>query len=202
MVSINTKKHLFEQKLDMERVKNLLNISADLKKTVAETLSSEILDAAQKIQGRLDAGGKLLLMGNGGSAGDAQHIAAELVGRFKKERKAMPALALTVDTSSLTALGNDYGFDTIFERQVEALANKNDTVIGISTSGNSENIIRAVNKANSIGAFTIGLLGNDGGKLKDAVNLPIIIPSNDTARIQEVHITIGHIICEIIEEDL
>ena len=186
----------------MERVKNLLNISADLKKTVAETLSSEILDAAQKIQGRLEAGGKLLLMGNGGSAGDAQHIAAELVGRFKKERKAMPALALTVDTSSLTALGNDYGFDTIFERQVEALANKNDTVIGISTSGNSENIIRAVNKANSIGAFTIGLLGNDGGKLKDAVNLPIIIPSNDTARIQEVHITIGHIICEIIEEDL
>ena len=185
----------------MERVKNLLNISADLKKTVAETLSSEILDAAQKIQGRLEAGGKLLLMGNGGSAGDAQHIAAELVGRFKKERKAMPALALTVDTSSLTALGNDYGFDTIFERQVEALANKNDTVIGISTSGNSENVLRAVNKANSIGAFTIGLLGNDGGKLKDAVNLPIIIPSNDTARIQEVHITIGHIICEIIEED-
>ena len=185
----------------MERVKNLLNISADLKKTVAETLSSEILDAAQKIQGRLEAGGKLLLMGNGGSAGDAQHIAAELVGRFKKERKAMPALALTVDTSSLTALGNDYGFDTIFERQVEALANKNDTVIGISTSGNSENVVRAVNKANSIGAFTIGLLGNDGGKLKDAVNLPIIIPSNDTARIQEVHITIGHIICEIIEED-
>ena len=183
----------------MERVKNLLNISADLKKTVAETLSSEILDAAQKIQGRLEAGGKLLLMGNGGSAGDAQHIAAELVGRFKKERKAMPALALTVDTSSLTALGNDYGFNTIFERQVEALANKNDTVIGISTSGNSENVVRAVNKANSIGAFTIGLLGNDGGKLKDAVNLPIIIPSNDTARIQEVHITIGHIICEIID---
>jgi len=185
----------------MERVKNLLNISADLKKIVAETLSSEILDAAQKIQGRLEAGGKLLLMGNGGSAGDAQHIAAELVGRFKKERKAIPALALTVDTSSLTALGNDYGFNTIFERQVEALANKNDTVIGISTSGNSENVVRAVNKANSIGAFTIGLLGNDGGKLKDAVNLPIIIPSNDTARIQEVHITIGHIICEIIEED-
>ena len=145
---------------------------------------------------------KILLCGNGGSASDAQHIAAELVGRFKKERKAMAALALTVDTSSLTALGNDYGFDTIFERQVEALANKNDAVIGISTSGNSENIIRGVNKANSIGAFTIGLLGNDGGKLKDAVNLPIIIPSNDTARIQEVHITIGHIICEIIEEDL
>ena len=185
----------------MERIKNLLNISAELKKTVAETLSSEILDAALQIKARLQEGGKLLLMGNGGSAGDAQHIAAELVGRFKKERKAMPALALTVDTSSLTALGNDYGFDTIFERQIEAFANNNDAVIGISTSGNSENVIRAVNKANTIGAFTIGLVGNDGGKLKDSVNLPIIIPSNDTARIQEVHITIGHIICEIIEED-
>ena len=186
----------------MERVKNLLNISADLKKTVAETLSSEILDAAQKIQGRLEAGGKLMLMGNGGSAGDAQHIAAELVGRFKKERKAIPAIALTVDTSCLTAIGNDYGFETIFERQIEALANKNDAVICISTSGNSENVLRAIKKANSIGAYTIGLLGNNGGRLKEIVNLPIVIPSKDTARIQEVHITIGHIICEIIEEDL
>ena len=131
---------------------NLLNPKEilDLKKTVAETLSSEILDAAQQIKRRIESGGKLLLMGNGGSAGDAQHIAAELVGRFKKERKAIPALALTVDTSSLTALGNDYGFDTIFERQVEAHANKNDAVIGISTSGNSENVLRAVNKANTI----------------------------------------------------
>ena len=185
----------------MERVKNFLTTSANLKRTVADTLSAEIFEASQQIKNRLEVGGKLLLMGNGGSAGDAQHIAAELIGRFKKERKAMPALALTVDTSSLTALGNDYGFETVFERQVEALADKNDAIIGISTSGNSENVVRAINKANSIGAFTIGLLGNDGGKLKDAVNLPIVIPSNDTARIQEVHITIGHIICEIIEED-
>ncbi|MEK9627959.1 MAG: D-sedoheptulose 7-phosphate isomerase [Nitrospinota bacterium] len=185
----------------MERVKNFLNTSAELKKTVAETLSSDIFDSAMKIKSRLESGGKLLLMGNGGSAGDAQHIAAELIGRFKKERKAMPAIALTVDTSSLTALGNDYGFETIFERQVEALATENDAVIGISTSGNSENVVRAIKKANALGAFTIGLLGNDGGKLKELVNLPIIIPSNDTARIQEVHITIGHIICEIIEED-
>ena len=186
----------------MDRVKNFLNISADLKKTVANTLSSEILNSAQQIKNRLEIGGKLLLMGNGGSAGDAQHIAAELVGRFKKERKAIPALALTVDTSSLTALGNDYGFETIFERQIEALANKNDAVIGISTSGNSENVVRAIKKANSIGAYTIGLLGNNGGRLKEIVNLPLVIPSKDTARIQEVHITIGHIICEIIEEDL
>ena len=185
----------------MERVKTLLNNSANLKKTVADTLSSEILNSAQEIKNRLEVGGKLLLMGNGGSAGDAQHIAAELVGRFKKERKAIPALALTVDTSSLTALGNDYGFETIFERQIEAIANKDDAVIGISTSGNSENVVRAIQKANSMGAYTIGLLGNNGGKLKEIVNLPIVIPSNDTARIQEVHITIGHIICEIIEED-
>ena len=186
----------------MERVKNLLNISADLKKTVAETLSGEILNSAKQIKSRLEIGGKLLLMGNGGSAGDAQHIAAELVGRFKKERKAIPALALTVDTSSLTALGNDYGFETIFERQIEAIANKDDAVIGISTSGNSENVVRAIQKANSMGAYTIGLLGNNGGRLKEIVNLPIVIPSKDTARIQEVHITIGHIICEIIEEDM
>ncbi len=186
----------------MDRVKNFLNASADLKKTVAETLSPQILDAANKINERLEKGGKLLLMGNGGSAADAQHIAAELIGRFKKERRAIPALALTVDTSSLTALGNDYGFETIFERQIEALANKDDAIVGISTSGNSENVIRAISKANSIGAYTIGLLGKDGGKLKDLVKLPIVIPSNDTARIQEVHITIGHILCEIIEEDL
>ena len=185
----------------MERVKNFLYQSANLKNIVADTLSAEIFEAAQQIKNRLEVGGKLLLMGNGGSAGDAQHIAAELIGRFKKERKAMPALALTVDTSSLTALGNDYGFETVFERQLEALADKNDAVIGISTSGNSDNVVRAINKANSIGAFTIGLLGNDGGKLKDTVNLPIVITSNDTARIQEVHITIGNIICEIIEED-
>ncbi len=186
----------------MERVKTLLNTSANLKIIVAETLSNEIFNSAKQIKNKLEIGGKLLLMGNGGSAGDAQHIAAELVGRFKKERKALPALALTVDTSSLTALGNDYGFDTIFERQIEAIANEKDVVIGISTSGNSENVVRAIKKASSLGAYTIGLLGNDGGKLKEIVNLPIIIPSNDTARIQEVHITIGHIICEIIEEDM
>ena len=179
------------------------NNSIQLKQAVLSNveLKGIILDAAQAFIDAYKDGNCSRFCGNGGSAGDAQHIAAELVGRFKKERKAMPALALTVDTSSLTALGNDYGFDTIFERQIEALANKNDAIIGISTSGNSENVLRAVIKANTIGAFTIGLIGNDGGKLKDTVNLPIIIPSNDTARIQEVHITIGHIICEIIEED-
>ena len=173
-----------------------------MKRTVADTLSGDILEAANRIKACLQKGGKLILMGNGGSAGDSQHIAAELIGRFKKERKAIPAIALTVDTSSLTALGNDYGFETIFERQLEALAQKNDAVIGISTSGNSENVVRALKKANALGAETIGLVGNDGGKIKEVANLSIVIPSNDTARIQEVHITIGHIICELIEEDL
>jgi len=186
----------------MERVKQFLKTSGDLKYQVAETLSEEILHAACSIRDCLSAGGKLLLMGNGGSAADSQHIAAELIGRFKKERKAIPALALTVDSSSLTALGNDYGFEFIFSRQIEALANPNDAVIGISTSGNSKNIIRALNLAREIGAKTIGLMGNNGGKMKDCVDIGIIVPSNDTARIQEVHITIGHIICEIIEQDL
>ena len=186
----------------MQRVKDFLYSSADLKRTVADTLSGDILEAANRIKVCLKKGGKLILMGNGGSAGDSQHIAAELIGRFKKERKAIPAIALTVDTSSLTALGNDYGFETIFERQLEALAQKNDAVVGISTSGNSENVVRALKKANALGAETIGLLGNNGGKIKEIAILSIVIPSNDTARIQEVHITIGHIICELIEEDL
>jgi D-sedoheptulose 7-phosphate isomerase len=186
----------------MERVKQFLKASGDLKHRVAETLSEEILEAAQTVRDRLASGGKLLLMGNGGSAADSQHIAAELVGRFKKERAAIPAIALTVDSSSLTALGNDYGFETIFSRQIEALATAKDAVIGISTSGNSQNVIRALNLARNMGAATIGLVGHGGGNMKDCVDICIIVPSDDTARIQEVHITIGHIICEIIEQDL
>jgi D-sedoheptulose 7-phosphate isomerase len=186
----------------MERVKQFLKASGDLKYRVAETLSEEILEAAQTIRDRLASGGKLLLMGNGGSAADSQHIAAELVGRFKKERAAIPAIALTVDSSSLTALGNDYGFEVIFSRQIEALATAKDAVVGISTSGNSQNVIRALNLARNMGAATIGLVGHGGGDMKDCVDICIVVPSDDTARIQEVHITIGHIICEIIEQDL
>ncbi|MBT3515808.1 MAG: D-sedoheptulose 7-phosphate isomerase [Nitrospina sp.] len=186
----------------MERIKSFLKISGNLKYQVAEALSGEILMAANTVRGSLSSGGKLLLMGNGGSAADCQHIAAELVGRFKKERKAIPALALTVDSSTLTALGNDYGFDTIFSRQVEAFATPKDSIIGISTSGNSKNVISALRLAQKIGAKTIGFMGNDGGEMKNFVDVGIIVPSNDTARIQEVHITIGHIICEIVEQDL
>jgi len=151
-----------EKSNNMERIKNFLNASADLKYQVAETLSEKILEATRLIKESLAGGGKLLLMGNGGSAADAQHIAAELVGRFKKERPAIPAIALTVDTSILTALGNDYGFDTIFSRQIEAIAQKGDCLLGFSTSGNSENVIRAFKLANEKGLVTIGLLGNGG----------------------------------------
>jgi D-sedoheptulose 7-phosphate isomerase len=186
----------------MDRVRKFLKDSGDLKYQVADTLAGEILKATHIIRDCLSNGGKLLLMGNGGSAADSQHIAAELIGRFKKERKAIPALALTVDSSSLTALGNDYGFETIFSRQIEALATPNDAVIGISTSGNSKNVILALNLAQKIGSKTIGLMGHEGGNMKDCVDIGIIVPSNDTARIQEVHITVGHIICEIIEQDL
>lgn len=148
----------------------------------------------------LNNGGKIIFMGNGGSAADAQHLAAELVGRFKKNRKPLPAIALSTNTSTITAIGNDFGFEDIFTRQIEALANKSDLVVGLSTSGKSQNIIKAVTKAKESGIKTIGLLGNDGGDLKDIVNLSVIVPLNDTPRIQEIHIMIGHIICEFVDD--
>ena len=185
----------------MDRIKKFLYESAEVKKTVADTLTGEINEAIQMARASLAKGGKLMFMGNGGSAGDAQHIAAEFIGRYKKERRPVAAIALTVDSSILTCVGNDYGFDAVFSRQVEGLAKKEDVVIGISTSGNSENVIQGIEKAREIGAQTIGLLGNEGGKLKDRVDLAIVVPSSDTARIQEAHITIGHIICEILDEE-
>lgn len=186
----------------MQRIKELLNESAQLKIKVAETLSDEISQVIDLIRTSLVNGGKILLMGNGGSAADAQHLAAEFIGRFKMERIALPAIALTTDTSALTCLGNDYGFESIFSRQIEALAKKGDAVIGISTSGNSENVFKALKQANELGAVSIGFLGNDGGRIKKIAHKAIVVPSNDTARIQESHITIGHIICEIIEQEL
>jgi len=150
----------------------------------------------------LKSGGKIIFMGNGGSAADAQHLAAELVGRFKKERVALPSLALNVNTSILTAIGNDYSYDVVFSRQIEALAANKDIVIGISTSGNSQNVINAVLAAKKIGAKTIGFLGKDGGKLKPLVDIDFTVSSHDTPRVQEMHILAGHIICEIIENTL
>jgi len=150
----------------------------------------------------LAGGKKLLVMGNGGSAADAQHLAAEIVGRFKLDRRALPAIALTTDTSILTAIANDYGFDMVFRRQVEALAAEGDVVIGISTSGSSANVRTALILAGEMGCRTVGLLGREGGTIKDCVEIALTVPSDDTPRIQEGHITIIHIICDLVEKRL
>ena len=179
-----------------------LEESANIKRIMAQNLADVIADAARIILNVYRAGGKVLLIGNGGSAADAQHIAAELVGRFKLERVGLPAIALTTNTSSLTALANDYGYDTVFSRQLEALASDKDVLIAITTSGTSTNILKAVEMARSKGLVVIALTGGNGGKLKDMADSAIVVPSNDTARIQEAHITIGHIICHLVEKEL
>jgi D-sedoheptulose 7-phosphate isomerase len=173
-------------------------------RAVFETLGqlrSEVMLAAQWMASALGKGGKVLVCGNGGSAADAQHFAAELVGRFQKERGAWSAIALTTDTSILTAIGNDYGFEKIFSRQVEALALRGDILVGISTSGESRNVLRAVECARSKGIKTIGLLGGDGGRIKDGVDLALKVSSKITAHVQEAHIFLLHSICRIIETD-
>jgi len=166
-----------------------------------EPLFPLISDVGIAMQDCIANGGKILIMGNGGSAADSQHIAAEIVGRFKKERKGLPAIALTTDTSILTSVGNDYGYHYIFARQVEALCRPEDLVIGITTSGNSANVVNAIEAANAIGATTVGLTGGTGGKLNALCKYNIVIPSNVTARIQEAHIFVGHSLCEILESD-
>lgn len=145
---------------------------------------------------------KVILFGNGGSAADAQHIAAEFTGRYYLDREPLPALALTVNTSSLTAIGNDYSFNEVFSKQLEAFGEMGDVAIGISTSGNSENVLQAIKVAKGKGLIAIGFTGRDGGRLKDIVDYCLLVPSDDTPRIQEGHITVGHIICEIVEQEL
>ncbi|MDD3518915.1 MAG: D-sedoheptulose 7-phosphate isomerase [Chromatiales bacterium] len=154
---------------------------------------------ARVIHDAIGRGGKLLTMGNGGSAADAQHLAAELVGRFECERGGLPAVALTTDTSILTSIGNDYGFDQVFSRQIEALARPGDVVLGLSTSGNSRNVIEGMRAAKDMECHTVGLLGHDGGRLKDMVDVALIVPSQNTARVQECHILVAHILCALIE---
>lgn len=178
--------------------KLLLEHRAVVDKMISSSLEIEYL--ALLIIDAISKGRRLYLLGNGGSAADAQHIAAELVGRFQKERKGLPALALTTDTSILTAVGNDYGYEHIFSRQVEAHVLPGDVVIGISTSGNSSSVVEAIKKANEIGAYTVGLTGGTGGMLKELCDTSIVVPSSNTARIQEAHILIGHILCELVEE--
>ncbi|MEW5757915.1 MAG: D-sedoheptulose 7-phosphate isomerase [Candidatus Omnitrophota bacterium] len=185
-----------------DNIIRILEESIEVKKKVIETQLENIIKAVNTISDCFKNKGKIILFGNGGSAADCQHIAAELVGRFKKERRAYPATALTTDSSILTAIGNDYNFNNIFSRQIEALGNRGDVAIGISTSGNSQNIIEAIITANNKGLKTITLTGNGGGKLKTLSNISIEVPSTNTPRIQETHIAIAHIICELVENTL
>ena len=166
-----------------------------------EPLLPKIAAVADAMRTCLASGGKILLFGNGGSAADSQHIAAEIVGRYKKERRGLPAIALTTDTSILTSVGNDYGFDFIFSRQVEALCTPADVVIGFSTSGNSRNVVLGIEKAREIGAITVAMTGGSGGKLASLCDHALTMPTSDTPRIQEAHILIGHSLCDLVEAD-
>lgn len=186
----------------IETIKFQLAEHTVLIRKIEETLTDEIAAAVVMLQDALGAGNKLLVMGNGGSAADAQHFAAEIIGRFKMERSALPAIALTTDSSVLTAIGNDYGFDKVFSRQVEGLGLPGDVVFGISTSGNSPNVLAALSEAQLLGCKTIALLGCGGGAIKTVADIAIIVPSGDTPRIQEAHATIIHIICDLLEKRL
>jgi D-sedoheptulose 7-phosphate isomerase len=166
------------------------------------TLAPAIEAAAAKLIASYRAGGKLLAMGNGGSAADAQHFVAEMVGRYRRERRAFPAIALTVDPSIVTAVANDYGYEEVFARQVRAHARPGDVVFGISTSGNSGNVCRALEAARAAGAVTIALGGGSGGRMKELADLSIVAPTSDTPRIQECHITVIHVLCDLVEEEL
>lgn len=183
------------------RILQAINDSINLKSTLLDESGVEfIIEASRLILSKLHLGGKVLICGNGGSAADAQHFAAEFVGRFMVDRAALPAIALTTDTSILTAVGNDYSFDDVFSRQVSALCNSNDVLIGISTSGKSKNIVNALEMAKKKGAKTITLLGGTGGSCIWYADYKYIVPSSESARIQEVHLLIEHLICEIVEK--
>ena len=186
----------------MELIRASLREGAELRTVVARDCSTAIFEAAGLITMCLRAGGKLLLFGNGGSAADAQHLAAEFVGRFVRERRGLPAIALTTDSSILTGVSNDYGFDQVFARQIQAVGRPGDVAIAISTSGNSPNVIEGVKAAKKGDLKTIALSGKDGGRLAKETNLAITIASTNTARIQECHITVGHLLCELTEEEL
>ena len=184
-----------------QTIKNEFLSHLDTINKVIETMEDKLNEASILAVETLKNGNKILLCGNGGSAADAQHIAAELSGRYKTERRGLPGIALTTDTSALTAIGNDYGYDRIFDRQVEALANEGDLIIGISTSGNSKNVINALKLAQELGCKTLGFSGRDGGAMNELCNVNLIVPSDDTPRIQEMHILFGHTICQIIDDE-
>ncbi len=176
--------------------------SARLKLWLAENLAERLAAAARLVAEALKGGNKVMFCGNGGSAADSQHLAAELVGRYRRNRPGLAALALTADTSALTAIGNDFGFEEVFSRQVEALGRPGDVLIAISTSGRSPNVLRAVEAARARGLKTIGLAGRDGGPLAALADVALVVPSADTARIQECHLTLGHVLCDLVEAEL
>lgn len=186
-----------------DKITSLIKNSIEVKNSLLTSDNITLIEkAADKIISVVKKGGKVLIFGNGGSAADSQHMAAELVGRFKKERKAISAIALTTDTSIITALSNDYGYEASFKRQLEAHAKKGDIIVGLSTSGTAKNVIEALKFAKKIGIDAILLTGKDGGEAKDVSDIAVIVKSSDTARIQEAHILIIHILCELIEESI
>lgn len=171
----------------------------ELAEKTVELLEDEILKAADLILETLKNGNKIVLFGNGGSAADAEHLAAEFTGKYQIQRKGLAAISLTSDSSAITSIGNDFGFDAVFSRQLEALGKKGDVCIGITTSGKSPNVTKALEKAKIMGLKTIGLTGKDGGDIPEFCDISLIVPSNTTSRIQEIHILIGHIICNLVE---
>ncbi len=183
-------------------IKSYIEENIETKKRILESQVDDISKIVEKVIDCLKNGNKILICGNGGSAADSQHFAAELIGRYKLERDSLPAIALTTDTSILTAIGNDYGYDKVFSKQVEGLGKKGDILFGISTSGNSPNILKAYKVAKSKGVTCIGLLGRDGGNLKELSDLEFTVPSDNTPRIQEAHILAIHTICEIMENNM
>ena len=183
-----------------QEIKNSIRESSNIILN-SENLSEQIEKSINEIIKCFSTKNKIIIFGNGGSAADAQHIVAEFIGRFQKERKSLPAIALTTDSSILTSLSNDYSYEVVFSRQCESLVSKGDVVLGISTSGNSKNVEEGIKTAKKLGAITIGLLGGNGGTISKIVDIPIIVRSNNTARIQEVHRVIYHIICGIVERE-
>ena len=187
----------------MDLIKARIRESIETKSRILEDdeILTQVSEAANMIRDSLKKGGKVLFCGNGGSASDSLHLTGEIVGRFQKERPGLAAVSLNADVATMTAIANDYGYDSVFSRAVEGLMKPEDVLVGISTSGNSENVYRAIMKSKEMGGKSVSLLGKNGGKIKDVSDIAIIVPSDCTARIQESHIMIGHIICELVEED-
>lgn len=185
-----------------ERARSQLRDLSDLSRAVADLFATEIEALAEEVAGVLDQGGRLFFCGNGGSAADAQHLAAEYVVRFRRERRGLPAMALTTDTSVLTASANDFGFEKVFSRQLETLASPGDLLFLHSTSGESENLLEAAKAAKASGVRTVAFLARGGGRLLDRVDRACVVPTDSTARAQEIHLALGHIICDLVEESV